>query len=73
MQELLLNPTFHFIACGIITNAIIGFACYHLGRNNPSSAALERFFNFLLDHPYIFESVLYTMRREQQSSTTPNP
>jgi hypothetical protein len=69
IETLLCTPAGQFALIGLFTNAIIGIAAYNLGRNNPSEAALirerYRFFHFLLDHPFLFEMALETLRGEQ--------
>jgi hypothetical protein len=69
IEAILCTPAGQFALIGLFSNAIIGIAAYNLGRNNPSEAALNRdryrFFHFLLDHPFLFEMALETLRGEQ--------
>lgn len=69
IEAILCTPAGQFALIGLFSNAIIGIAAYNLGRNNPTEAALKRdrhrFFHFLLDHPFLFEMALETLRGEQ--------
>ena len=69
IETILCTPAGQFTLIGLFTNAIIGIAAYNLGRNNPSEAARDRdrhrFFHFLLDHPFLFETALETLRGKQ--------
>lgn len=69
IETFLCTPAGQFALIGLFSNAIIGIAAYNIGRNNPSEAALKRdryrFFHFLLDHPFLFEMALETLRGEQ--------
>ena len=66
IETILCTPAGQFALIGLFTNAIIGIAAYNLGRNNPSDAVRVRerriFFHFLLDHPFLFEMALETLR-----------
>lgn len=72
IETILCTPAGQFALIGLATNAIIGIAAYNLGRNNPSKAALDRercrFFHFLLNHPFLFETALETLRGVQHTA-----
>jgi len=76
IETLLCTPAGQFALIGLFSNAIIGLVAYNLGRQKPSDEVLDRerhrFFHFLLEHPFLFETALEALHKEQHPDQNTN-